>query len=185
MMNETVSFIAANYSGNLIERMFYSLSEGGFWGGLVLYLLIQLIVYFVCITLTVFILANIRILPNWIYYILAYVAAFFVMRMLVGWIADMPGYYGKTLAWLWAYGSYIFMAYQIIRNFGHERCPYCHRMENAITDRLTETRSWTKVERTYSANGNQLSETRTPQSESHTQSQRVCKYCGSSWWTWD
>ena len=170
-----------SYQGSWSERMFNAIYNWGFFGYIILYFLIPIVVTVIFVTIPVTIVALFRFLPNWVFLIIVFIMELNIMMAIGGWLLSHSAYSG-TFAPIWTGILLAYLTYRLIMEVKRSRCPNCHELDSFIT-RSKLYRHTTKTKTDYYYNGSYLDSDESTSTSSYRNDLHACNNCGYQWWT--
>ncbi|NDV59210.1 SH3 domain-containing protein [Bacteroides sp. 519] len=175
--NKVKSWFSWRWSHNLFNAIY----SWGFFGYIILYFLMPIIITFIFVTVPTTILALFRVMPNWVFLIVAFIMEFNIVMAVGGWLLSHQAYSG-TFAPIWTGGLLAYLTYRIIVDIKRSRCPNCHELDSFITrSKLYSTTYKTKTD--YYYNGSYLDSETSTKTDSYRNDLHECRRCGQEWWT--
>ncbi|MDU1890445.1 MAG: SH3 domain-containing protein [Dysgonomonas sp.] len=170
-----------SYSGGFWGNIFHTLDGWGFWGGLLLYLVIPFVLTFICIKIPVMLISRIKLLNNCLFLIITSILALVVLFKMGDWLSSHNAYSGLWAVWIYVY--MFFLACAFVFKTEQKRCPQCHSMKTDEIDSTDPTESSsTRVRTGYNAYGDVVSRESTTTITRRWNVLSECNECGHRWW---
>jgi hypothetical protein len=162
-------------TGNVLSKLIHAIESVTILNILVMYILLPLIISFLFYEIWLYLLAHIRLLPNWGLTLFSLFFGIPNIKITIELLESYGAYnsfLGYIAVWIITLCMGLGMYYAVV----HRRCPRCRQMRSSVFQRLITKRT---VEERRKDTGELLnSSTSTDVDERH-----VCHNCGYDWWT--